>query len=357
MTLGVLMTLTGMVAQAQTAEFTTPGVHSYTVPTGVQALDVTLSGGGGGSGTGVRMAIGIPGFDGTFPGGSGGDAAQVTARVAVTPGDVVSITVAAGGGAGEDDQSAATPLEGGLGGMGAGSGGRSADGTIGNTPPITPVYTAGGGGGASAVTLAGRFYLRAGGGGGGSSAAYGQSIRDVGTSGLAAPLNLDNVADCSTPADGEPGFPSTDGSIGGGTTIATGAGGGGGYLNQAGQGGASGAGLVSDGSNWWWLHATKPTSATGGGSCYHAASAAYPITNAQITVGAPGALVDPGTLVEFPLADNVLAANGADGWVRITPVAAPVQPSVAPVPAVGLGALVALALGMAGAVVCRRTRR
>ncbi|WP_423460735.1 hypothetical protein [Ottowia sp. VDI28] len=348
--LGAMTWASGSAASAQTVNYTTPGVYSYTVPAGVQALDVDLAGGGGGSGTGVNIQIGIQGFDGLFPGGSGGDGARLTARVAVVPGNVISITVAAGGGGGEDDQNAATPLNGGAGGAGAGSGGRSADGTKRDEPePITSVYTAGGGGGASAVQMAGNFYLRAGGGGGGSSATYGQSSRDLGISGQSAPLAMANTPDCGTPANGGDGLAPTDVYTGGGSTIGTGAGGGGGYLNNAGAGGASAAGTVPDGTNWWTVNATPPTSATGGGSCYYTASVAYAISNPLVAVGAPGAIVDPGTLPLSPGTDGPLVAlNGADGWVRITPVQGSVTPAVTSVPTMGTGSLALLTLALAG---------
>ncbi|WP_021027380.1 hypothetical protein [Comamonas sp. B-9] len=352
-----LLSVAAVSAEAQTVDFSAPGVHSYTVPAGVHALDVVLAGGGGGSGTGIEMVMGMAGFDGSFPGGSGGNGAQLSTRVAVSPGDVLSITVAQGGGAGVDRQTMLDPAEGGLGGQGAGSGGRSADGAIGQSPAIDPIYTAGGGGGASALEIPGRLYLRAGGGGGGSSAAYGQSLRDVGVSGLAAPLALNNTADCSTPADGGQGLASADGMSGGGSTIATGAGGGGGYMNGAGAGGASGAGTMSDNGNWWWVHATKPSSATGGGSCYYAAAAAYTISNTQLAVGALGAVVDPASLPSFPPGENLQGLPGANGWARITPIVTttpnvPIS-SATPVPGLGWHALALLAIGIA-ALACVR---
>lgn len=353
-----LISMAAVSAQAQTVDFSVPGVHSYTVPAGVHALDLVLAGGGGGSGTGVEMATGIAGFDGRFPGGSGGNGAQLSARVAVSPGDVLSITVAQGGGPGVDRQYVVAPVNGGVGGTGAGSGGRSADGAIGQSPAIDPIYTAGGGGGATAVEILGSVYLRAGGGGGGSSAAYGQSIRDVGVAGSAAPLTLNNSADCSSPADGQPGLPSADGMSGGGTTIAAGGGGGGGYLNNAGLGGASGAGTTSDNGNWWWVHATKPGSATGGGSCYYSAVAAYAISNTQLAVGGLGAVVDPAALPLFPPGEGLVGFQGANGWARITPVASvPNVPVTGATPVPGLGWDALAGLGMAIAALAFAQRR
>lgn len=65
--------------------FVNPGTYDFTVPDGIKVVWVTLAGGGGGA-TDVH-------------GGGGGDA-KIKQRVEVTPGEVIIVTVGAGGGPG-----------------------------------------------------------------------------------------------------------------------------------------------------------------------------------------------------------------------------------------------------------------
>lgn len=83
-----------------TISYTTAGAYTFTVPSGVTALQVIATGGGGGSGS-----------EGSFPATSGGNAAQVTSTLTVQARDTVNVYVAGGGRAGIG------------GGDGAGSGG------------------------------------------------------------------------------------------------------------------------------------------------------------------------------------------------------------------------------------------
>ena len=104
-------------AETCTVTFATVGTgQSFTVPQGVFSLSVTLYGGAGGGSNGA--------------GGSGGDGAQVTAALAVTPGQALGVDV---GGAGRNG------FNGGAGGVnGGGAGPRtSAAGAAG--PPISPL--------------------------------------------------------------------------------------------------------------------------------------------------------------------------------------------------------------------------
>lgn len=71
------------------AEFTTAGVHSFTVPAGITRVfaEVVGAGGSGGSSAGVWF------------GGSGGGGGYANLAIAVTPGQVITVTVGAGGAA------------------------------------------------------------------------------------------------------------------------------------------------------------------------------------------------------------------------------------------------------------------
>ena len=116
-----------------TVTFATPGTgQSFTVPAGVSSLSVTLYGGAGGQN-----------YQGDVP---GGDGAEVTADVAVSPGDGMSVDVGGAGG---------TPSGGNLRAAGGINGGGYA-------------WLGGGGGGFSQVndSAMSEYFLFAGGGGG-----------------------------------------------------------------------------------------------------------------------------------------------------------------------------------------------
>jgi hypothetical protein len=74
-----------------TANYTTPGSHTWTVPAGVTAVNIIVVGGGGGGGGGST--------DSQYPGGGGGGGGQVYSanNISVTPGSGISIVVGAGG--------------------------------------------------------------------------------------------------------------------------------------------------------------------------------------------------------------------------------------------------------------------
>jgi hypothetical protein len=78
---------------SQGATFTTSG--SFTVPTGIYNISVTAYGGGGGAGNATWS-----GYYGSFFGGAGGGrngAITTNSTLAVTPGQVITYTVGAGG--------------------------------------------------------------------------------------------------------------------------------------------------------------------------------------------------------------------------------------------------------------------
>jgi hypothetical protein len=72
--------------------FTTVGTHSWTVPTGITEISILMIGGGGGSGTGPATSS----WDSSgFSGGGGGS--HYRNSISVFPGDVLTVSVGAGG--------------------------------------------------------------------------------------------------------------------------------------------------------------------------------------------------------------------------------------------------------------------
>ena len=186
---GVLAGLFGVFAlalgaQADTASFTAPGSHTWTVPAGVTSITIEAWGGGGAGG-------GVTGYAAGAGGGAGGQYAQKV--IAVSAGANVSVVVGAGGngdtGNGENGEDSSfdgsvVVAKGGAGGQrwprsaSGGSGGKgSSSGGVGDE-----VYA--GGNGAD-----GNVYYRynwGGGGGGGRERRHGgdanQATAGIGTS-------------------------------------------------------------------------------------------------------------------------------------------------------------------------------
>lgn len=158
-----------------------PGLHQFTVPTGVTALSVTVDGGGGGHDGGAN---------GCVPGAGAG----ITGQIQVVPGQVLTLDVGHVGG----DAHGAT---GGSGGASGGAPGGSATASGG--------FGGGGGGGQSMIESPSGAVVVAGGGGG-----------------------------CGGSADGTIGDGGNDGSPGQGAQPGAGASGGGAGGSTAGAGGA-----------------------------------------------------------------------------------------------------------------------
>ncbi len=249
--------------------FTATGEHAITVPAGVSSLRVD--------------AIGGRGF------GPNGTGAEVTADIAVTPGETLYAEVG-GDGAGPNDA------------QGPGAGGWNGGGSAASE------YLGGGGGGASDVricsrtdagcdTLASRVVVAAGGGGFGGRSAGGNAGTPNGQDGqlIAGAASGGGGATQTTAGTGGIGggrntIPGNDGSLGvggdgGPTSIygAAGGGGGGGYYG--------GGGGASDPLNY----ADSQASGGGGGSSYGPAGATYALASfgdPSITISwnAPGPL-------------------------------------------------------------------
>ena len=79
---------------AKTVTFSTPGSHTFKVPSNVTNLHIEVAGGGGGGG---RAGFAILGWAG---GGNGGTGGYISQNITVTPEQTFAITVGAGGRAG-----------------------------------------------------------------------------------------------------------------------------------------------------------------------------------------------------------------------------------------------------------------
>ncbi|MCU7614279.1 Ig-like domain-containing protein [Chryseobacterium sp. GMJ5] len=148
------------------AIFSTYGASTFTVPAGVTSITMKVWGAGGG---GINHGY----YDYTGGGGAGG---YTTAKMTVTPGQVLSVRVGQQGAV-----SSTAPTYGGGGGGGAklssfgnGANGSSGGGYSGIFIGSTPVIIAGGGGGASQGADSSPYPGAGGGGGlvGGGGAAY-----------------------------------------------------------------------------------------------------------------------------------------------------------------------------------------
>lgn len=202
--------------------FSTPGVHTYTVPAGSGSLSVEVQGASGGAG-GWDDAIGGAGAGGTI----------VKATITVAGGETLSILVGEGGKGSVMDT---TPISAsGLAGAG-GAGGKF--GTLGGSP------TGAGGGGISAITFTnGAALVAAGGGGGGSNsriAGPSGSWSIPGTAATNGALVQEQAALCGTPANGGNGVDAEAANGGAPVDGAGGSGGGGGFSGHAGAGGNAG---------------------------------------------------------------------------------------------------------------------
>lgn len=258
--------------------------QTFTVPSGVDRVHVD--------------AIGGRGF------GPNGNGAEVTADIAVTPGETLYAEVGGNGGAPSNTT--------GLGGAGGWNGGGSAgddEALIRGYAGVTS-FLGGGGGGASDVrtcsrtdsscdTLASRLLVAAGGGGfGGSSAGGyagtpngedGQSIDQASAPGRGATTTAAGAGG----AGGDTGFPGSDGALGaggnGGATAfngTSGGGGGGGGYYGGGGGGADLNSLATGG---------------GGGSSYGPAGATFALASV---------FVAPSVMISYTVGTAGIAASG-----------------------------------------------
>ena len=195
--------------------FSASGPAAWKVPAGVYLVRVVALGGGGGASGAYNR------------GGHGG---RVTAQMAVTPGETLSLFIGGGGGGG------------GVGTSGVGGGGDSG--------------TAAGGGGATTLQQSASVLFIAGGGGGAGASAGGTEGGDGGGHGSGSGMPGSGVGSAGGGANGSggaagtgtiaPGSPGSsasggDGStFGGGGGAGLGGGGGGGFKGNCGGGGGGG---------------------------------------------------------------------------------------------------------------------
>lgn len=265
----------GTAVHAQT--FSTPGPWTYTVPAGVNTIQVLVAGGGGGGAGGGS-------FDPSLaPGGAGGNGARITAIVTVVPGQILSGTIGGGGITGFSAGSSAFGLAactgGGGGGSGVGAGGSGA-----NTNCLGIGASGGGGGGGGGTTFAvnGTVLLQAGGGGGGG--AWGGGSASAGTTNTI----LQSSALC--------GFSAT------GASSAN-------FLLDGGGGGGGGGGFTAGLAGLSALDILPVSSGGGGGNCRSGSAAIN-----SITIGANGGAGASGV----PVIATVAGTPGGSGYVTIS---------------------------------------
>ena len=171
-------------AQTSTCEFvltsgfvySTPGVYNFEVPECASLLSVQLRGGGGGAGS-LFTDTGV----GNTPGGNGG--LVIVDNIAAVPGEIWTITVAAGGGTVAQEE-----FELGVGGAGGFGDAAGGDGEFQNFD--MGGFTAAGGGGGGATSISAPSFsdtLRAPGGGGGGVADDSSLIGGAGAGILGSP--------------------------------------------------------------------------------------------------------------------------------------------------------------------------
>ena len=85
--------VTNVIVPAGRQTFETPGTYYWTVPNSVHHLDILSVGGGAAGGAGIDNVL-----EGGSGGGGGSGGYQFNSKVAVTPGEVLTITVGQGGG-------------------------------------------------------------------------------------------------------------------------------------------------------------------------------------------------------------------------------------------------------------------
>jgi hypothetical protein len=190
--------------------FSTGGQQTFTVPAGVSTVNVVAVGGSGG-GAGSKA-----------PGGFGG---ELSASLAVSPGQVLYVEVGGNGGSGSGS-GAGGFNGGGKGGTGAGGGGGASD--VRTVPQ------------GESTSLASRVIV-AGGGGGGATAPGGANAGagGAGAGGGGAGEETGNGAGGAGIDDASPGSPGAFGIGGAGGPGSTGGAGGGGGIFGGGGGGAS----------------------------------------------------------------------------------------------------------------------
>lgn len=337
----------------QTSYTDTSVTGTWTVPAGIEVVQVALQGARGGNGLAT----------GTSSAGTGGLGALIKASLTVTAGEVLDIGL---GTPGDDATGSAGGNDGGVSGLGLGSGGAGGDGGF-------NAYFGGGGGGASAIRIGGSVVLIAAGGGGGGSANDdgAQSPASGGAGGNSGSGVVPLTG--STSRNGSPGGPgsgpshaegggggtgsaggaagdagSTGGSAGslynggnGGSNLCDGGGGGAGYYGGGGGGGGTdptenGCGGGGAGSSFMdgtrtsgnYIESNSPVSDAGSAQINYIdfttttlATATVGSSYSQSIVATFGAATSPDTWSVTPALPTGLTLNTSTGEITGTPTA------------------------------------
>ena len=160
------------------------GSLTFTVPTGITKVKVTVIGGGGGGGSAGSSNYGS---------GGGGGGAAIEIISGLTPGDTVSVTVGAGGAAGSAGNTSsfgaycsATGGSGGAQNTAGGAGGVGSGGDLNIAGGGGATYAFGGAGGSSIYGGGGRGGVTSTGGVGGAYGGGGGGVSGAGTGGAGA---------------------------------------------------------------------------------------------------------------------------------------------------------------------------
>jgi len=260
----------------------TGGTQTFTVPSAVLSLSLSVRGGAGGVG----------GTDGYTGGTAGTFVGVVSGTIAVTPGQVITIYVGSGGSNGSGcvansggGAGGLNPLTGYDGGTGGNAGGTGCSGG------------GGGGGAATVVSIAGNTVVAGGGGGSGG----GNNIRSD---------NVQNARSGTT-------VTGTNGSAGG---TSTGDGGGGGGGGGGVLGGSGGAAVFIDGSaEFFGYGGFAGTSTAGGISGLSASTSTYTAaTDGSVTFTYTADTTAPTVANVTGLTADGFFTSGASVYVTIT---------------------------------------
>ncbi len=263
----------------------------FTVPAGVTAVKVTLTGGGGGGGGGDSNGAGGAGFNG----------ALLDVQFPVTTGGVVTATVGGAGGGGKSWTRPATLPDNGAGGAGDAPGGHGSDSANTANPGANGSGGGGGGGGASSVSLDGVVYARAAGGGGGGGGGWNRA----GLPGTVGPAAA-STANCANPLAGG------NGVVGAAASATDGGGAGGG-------GGGYASGSATDGRKGPNEGADNGPQASGGFSGASCVLPAASISNQAAAGGGPGGTGAPASNGPNPATPSAPGQPGTAGAVKVLP--------------------------------------
>jgi hypothetical protein len=259
--------------------FATPGTYTWTVPSGVTAVQILATAGGGGGG----------GMYGSNPGHAGGAGAVVTATLSVTPGQALNLVVGGGGGAGASGPGSSNQWTCGAGGGGGGA-------TSVDAGSASQIIAGGGGGGGSCNNATAGGSGGNTGGAGGSGTSNGSATGGGGGSGGTGGAGGTNQIFFRSGANGGNG--------------AGGPGGTGGNNSSSYPGGAGGSGVgAGSGGN-----DANNDLAGGGGGGYGGGG-----SGVMATGGGAGGSTGPNNSTYAPASNGgTSATNGGDGSIVIT---------------------------------------